>query len=299
MADLAEVLRSLPLGRRPRAGVVGNQHVRPMALALRHHAVLKPASSSSEDVNFRSARIDPSKNSISPRAMASSRCKADRTASSAERRERPRRRPTYGNDSPLLGAGPVWPGRCGAGSWRNSRPASSSSSRASALACLGCPGAPFRLGRELVSAPACTHIRLRQRAAPDHLVAQPQADPDGGKSVAMTGRLQSRRVWHPQETGSLRFSSSPPRSHDRVVPPTQAPKSRFAGLGAPTAAHPAGRAHRRSFSRRQVPASSTMSVIRRGVPPHRSKPWRTKATPSAGLITKDREIVARATRRRC
>ena len=119
--------------------MVGNQHVRPMALALRHHAVLKPASSSSEDVNFRSARSDPSKNSISPRAMASSRRRADRTASSAQRRERPRRRPTYENDSPRVPgpSGRAAVALAAGGTAGGLRPPA----RASPLACLGCPGA--------------------------------------------------------------------------------------------------------------------------------------------------------------
>jgi len=171
-------------------------------------------------------------------------------------------------------AGPPW-------RWRLAeQPGASSSSSSVSARLFGMPRCSFRLG-EFFTAPAGAHIRLwRRAAAPDHLVAQPQADPDGGKSVAMTGRLQSRRLWHPQATGSLPFSSSRPRSHDRVVPPTQAPESRFAcrhrlktdplllgtrpvpegqfspgvdiaDLGACRAAHPAGRAHRRSFSRRQ------------------------------------------------
>jgi hypothetical protein len=237
MDDLAEVLRSLPLGRRPRAGVVGNQHVRPMALALRHHAVFEACIEQlgGRELPERQDRPIEELDLASGDGLLPTQ-RADRTASSAQRRARPRRRPTYENDSPLLGAGPVWPGRRGAGGRRNSRRVSSSSSSVSARL-LGMPRCSFRLG-EFFSAPDCAHIRLRRRAAPDHLVAQPHADPDGGKSVAMTGGLQSRRVWHPQATGSLRFSSSPPRSHDRVVPPTQAPESRFADLGACTAVQP-------------------------------------------------------------
>jgi hypothetical protein len=144
MDDLAEVLRSLPLGRRPRAGVVGNQHVRLMALALRHHAVLKPASSSSEDVNFRSARIDPSKNSISPPGdgLLPTQSEPHGQLGPAPRTAQT---PVDLRERQPLGAGPVWPGHRGAGGRRNSRRASSSCSSVSARL-LEMPRCSFRLG---------------------------------------------------------------------------------------------------------------------------------------------------------
>jgi hypothetical protein len=94
--DAAQMFGSFAVGGNPALGVVLDEDLWPVALALGATMLtLKPASRSSLEVNFRRARMEPSKAaSVSlPRRLVASRRWADVTAILAQRSLRPSWRP--------------------------------------------------------------------------------------------------------------------------------------------------------------------------------------------------------------